>query len=1687
MKTSTSFNSMKAIVRLASVLCVLFWGVGNAWGIELYKETFGDNGSCNSCATAVASASCYTASTTSFTTGHQTTVVENYSSEDGTKVSKNNASSSANSGASGLSNIYRTGAASQTDKDFFTIKNINISGYSSLSLKFNLFFGGGIGAGKVNTITVKYKIDSGTETTLTYTGAPTSNSSWSWCTGDISGTGNSLQIKFYQTTNGGYLTRIDDIILFGTAAASCSTNATVEAASSNGAVTSTSIPVQCASGISNIGGAGCSLTDYGFVWKTTSAAPNISTDTKQSLGSSIAASTAFNYTITGLTPNTKYYVYAYATNGHGTGYSSAYEVTTLQRYTISYNNNGGSSSMGGSTKDHGVAFALPANAGSMTKTGHHIIGWLLNSGSGTHYDLGGSYTTNANATFYAEWTANTYQVAFNANGGSGSMSNETGFTYGESKALTTCSFTAPTDKYFIGWNTDSGASSALYTDGQSVSNLTATDNGTVTLYAIWKDHTYTNYRTSCCTAPGTALSITSANSVATGGTVSLTSTGGNGGTVTWSVVNGTGSATIEGTTLTAGTVGTITVKAHQDATGSYCEQDAEQAFTVVSSTVNVTGVTVAPTTKAIIPGETFTITPTISPSNATDKSVSWSSSASDKASVSSGTVTGVAAGTATITCTTTDGSKTATTAVTVYAVTMQVTDEDGNAIGAGGPGAPSRTGASISPAADAGNYVFKEWAISGASLGSSASTKANTITNPTGAVTVTAKYYKPRTVKWSVNGNDSYTAGGATTSVAYNGTISTVPTDPSGLACASTFVAWTDATHNNGQTAKDDDSYYGSALYTAAGDFPNITAETTTFYAVFAERSNSDGYKYIGDDGTLSDGEKYIFIDSKTAGSAHALKASDLPLNNAAGKRGTAVSVTITTTAEGTLITTINTNLEFTYASTGTKLVISGSNYLYVNGNGVGYKESSSRSTYGTHTLYGWTDKSSNRYVYYDSSNGYFTVSEDSKNMYAFKKQTPEYSNYVTECDANIVKVTYDANGGATSCTNTTTDKTEDFTVCSSAPTRDYYTFAGWLCSADDEVYAANATIDDAVIDADFTLTAQWTPVPYNITYELDGGTNNVGNPATYNVTTATITLQDPTKGHDRFDGWYKTYSAGVYSNPVTSIPLGSHGDITLYAKWSARHEIIFDADGVTTTIYRADDEALNASVAGQGSIPANPSAPSACSSKVFVGWVAEEIDGETDDEPTFLDVTSKVNADKHYYAVWATSVGNSIAAVEDESFTGGEYTTYFAKPYGLRSNDKYVYKNSIWTSSDMTAGTKVKIKVKHLSNSSAATLTIALINSSGTVVTSTTLSTTANSNNIDNAAYSSNVELIATTAVTGYQITLSNIGSSSGVVILAATREVVATRSAYSTSCCATKVTLTQNDPEHGTVTFNKTTQATCGGDKEVTMTITPAAGYQLSSYAVATGDGKVAAKSMSAEVVTNNNSSAAQNITLTFAEDANGAYDVTASFSLMTVTSWTWTLNSAAIPDPLNLYVGQSARLDVAYTPAGVDASKKTYERNKDNAYINWVGAQQTTYSTISGRATTGENTAAVTFTHADGPSTTVNVKVLPLPLVHFTDNVHNVVFADVAGTLEANALVKDKTTPTTSDFSGTTYNTCEEQHEHLVGWIESSWADEHPNATHSEIAGAGEGVFYTAGASIDVDAQNGKTFYAVWSKIE
>ena len=117
--------------------------------------------------------------------------------------------------------------------------------------------------------------------------------------------------------------------------------------------------------------------------------------------------------------------------------------------------------------------------------GYRLTGLTI---GGDSHSSGDTYAVRANTTVTATFTANTYNVRFNANDANyvgtatGSMSNQS-HTYGSSKALTSNGFTRANHE-FLGWaTTPTGA--VAYTNGQSVSNLSSTQGATVDLYAKW--------------------------------------------------------------------------------------------------------------------------------------------------------------------------------------------------------------------------------------------------------------------------------------------------------------------------------------------------------------------------------------------------------------------------------------------------------------------------------------------------------------------------------------------------------------------------------------------------------------------------------------------------------------------------------------------------------------------------------------------------------------------------------------------------------------------------------------------------------------------------------------------------------------------------------------------------------------------------------------------------------------------------------------------------------------------------------------------------------------------------------------------------------------------------------------------------------------------------------------------------
>ena len=334
-----------------------------------------------------------------------------------------------------------------------------------------------------------------------------------------------------------------------------------------------------------------------------------------------------------------------------------------------------------------------------------------------------------------------------------------------------------------------------------------------------------------------------------------------------------------------------------------------------------------------------------------------------------------------------------------------------------------------------------------------------------------------------------------------------------------------------------------------------------------------------------------------------------------------------------------------------------------------------------------------------------------------------------------------------------------------------------------------------------------------------------------------------------------------------------------------------------------------------------------------------------------------------------------------------------------------------------------------------------------------------------------------------------------------------------YMTTCCDYHVTV--NDPSitdaassGSTITFDKTHPATCNGGATVQATLTLAAGYQASALSFTRSDDDDV--SVSPAISTPITSTTVY--TLTFGNEDNITLSTSATIQAKPVSSWTWTYGGEAIPNPVNLYVGEKARFDVEYTPSDVILSKKTYTRTKVDAYINWYGGDlQPTYFYCSGRASTGDNTTPVTVTHADGPETTIYVKVKALPTVTFVDLIHNKMDFTNSGegwtagtgvlssTVSTGVVSHAKKTPTHTDVSAPVGgNTCETEHLHLIGWIRSDWPAlvAYMNGTGSasdveteDITGAGadgdsKNYFFSPDADINVETYNGKTFYAVWA---
>ena len=145
---------------------------------------------------------------------------------------------------------------------------------------------------------------------------------------------------------------------------------------------------------------------------------------------------------------------------------------TVVGYTVAFNANGGSGTMTAQQNKYGN-YILPASTFT-APADKQFKGWALTNNGETITSI--NVTTNVE--LYAIWEDKpdeTYNISFNANGGTGAMAP---VQYAGTYTLPQCTLTAPDGKQFKGW--------ALSADGEIINASTYVVSADITFYAIWE-------------------------------------------------------------------------------------------------------------------------------------------------------------------------------------------------------------------------------------------------------------------------------------------------------------------------------------------------------------------------------------------------------------------------------------------------------------------------------------------------------------------------------------------------------------------------------------------------------------------------------------------------------------------------------------------------------------------------------------------------------------------------------------------------------------------------------------------------------------------------------------------------------------------------------------------------------------------------------------------------------------------------------------------------------------------------------------------------------------------------------------------------------------------------------------------------------------------------------------------------
>lgn len=204
------------------------------------------------------------------------------------------------------------------------------------------------------------------------------------------------------------------------------------------------------------------------------------------------------------------------------------------------------------------------------------------------------------------------------------------------------------------------------------------------------------------------------------------------------------------------------------------------------------------------------------------------------------------------------------------------------------------------------------------------------------------------------------------------------------------------------------------------------------------------------------------------------------------------------------------------------------------------------------------------------------------------------------ELEADEFSISYVLDGGRWSISTYPQNYKAGDEVTIPSPVKTGFRFEGWFTAATGGTEVTKIATTDTGAK---TFYARWSIITYTITYHEDGGTFPASYRQTYTYTDDVFYLPVLTKTDFNFGGWYN--NSGLTGNSVSSVASNSTGNLTFYAKWTAKST---DPEVTTTTKFEAENVDLrlfvgagySGSKSGTDAIVSDPGA----SAGRYVGWM---------------------------------------------------------------------------------------------------------------------------------------------------------------------------------------------------------------------------------------------------------------------------------------------------------------------------------------------------------------------------------------------------------------------------------------------------------------------------------------------------